>query len=91
MAGLARVEADLVPATRQTAEELLTLINGLPHRQRMAFTLVRIEGLARSEAASRMEIGTGSVDKLLDKALRKLWAAAQAAPLFSPHNMSGGG
>jgi RNA polymerase sigma-70 factor (ECF subfamily) len=50
-------------AARQSMEQLMRAINGLPPRCREAFVLFKIDGLTQAEIAERMGISRNMVEK----------------------------
>ena len=59
-------------AAKQLSQYIDQLIDSLPERQKMAFTLSRKQHLNYSEIAIKMDISEKAVEKLINKALKYL-------------------
>lgn len=57
---------------KEKAKELFTAINQLPPKQKIAFTLNRIEGLSYQEISEIMKLTVASVESLLHRARKNL-------------------
>ncbi|MEM8600100.1 MAG: RNA polymerase sigma-70 factor [Bacteroidota bacterium] len=65
---------DIALEARALADRLRTLVAALPERQREAFVLTRVEGLAHTEVAEVMGIAASTVNVHLVRALKALRA-----------------
>ena len=57
---------------KEKAKELFKAINGLPEKQKAAFTLNRVEGLSYQEISEIMKLSVASVESLLHRARKNL-------------------
>ena len=65
----------LIPCTfdnKEKAKELFKAIDQLPAKQKIAFTLNRIEGLSYQEISEIMKLTVASVESLLHRARKNL-------------------
>lgn len=57
---------------REDARLLMAAVQRLPERQRIAFTLAKLEGLSQAEIANILDIQQGAVESLLSRANQNL-------------------
>ncbi len=65
---------------REALQQLFTIINTLPHNQKTALLLTRMDGRPQSEVAEIMNLNIKAVESLLQRAksaIEKKWAAAE--------------
>ena len=59
---------DLRTEDREKARALVEAIAALPERQRIAFTLIQVQGMAYEEVCSIMGLGLKAVESLVSRA-----------------------
>lgn len=57
---------------KEKAQALFTAIQALPERQRLAFTLIQVQGMSYEEACSIMELGVKAMESLVSRAKESL-------------------
>jgi RNA polymerase sigma factor (sigma-70 family) len=57
---------------KEKAARLFKAINGLPEKQRIAFTLIKVQGLSYEEAAAAMQQGIKAIESLVGRARQNL-------------------
>lgn len=65
---------------REALQKLFAIINTLPHNQKTALLLVRMDGRPQNEVAAIMNLNIKAVESLLQRAksaIEKKWAAAE--------------
>ena len=68
---------------KEDAQWLLAAVQRLPERQRIAFTLAKLEGLSQADIALILEVQIGAVESLLSRATQNL--RKQIQPYLKNH------
>lgn len=57
---------------KERAAELFNAINKLPENQKIAFTLIKVQGMKYSEACEIMQLGVKAIESLISRAKQNL-------------------
>lgn len=57
---------------KERAAELFKAINKLPENQKLAFTLIKVQGMKYSEASEIMQLGVKAIESLISRAKQNL-------------------
>jgi RNA polymerase sigma factor (sigma-70 family) len=77
-AGPDTLEPEMVQASRQRFEAIVSIVEALPPRCREAFVLVKFDGLVHADVAQRMGITVKTVEMHIQNALTACWNHLEA-------------